>query len=410
MSRQPSLGVAARALLLGLLTAIALIAPATAGDFIHTDGKRLAHADGSDFEIKGISLGNWLMPEGYMFKFHRARSPREIAAVFEHLTGKPDAERFWQAYRENYIGADDIRFIKAAGFTTVRVPLHYGLFVDGQDRFAGPGYALLDRLIDWCRQADLRVILDLHAAPGGQTGVNHDDGTGYPLVFYVPRYRRMTVDLWRQLAGRYAGEATVLGFDLLNEPISPYHDEGYLNPQLEPLYEEIASAIRAVDPKHILFLAAAQWSTNFGVFGRPSIANVVYTYHKFWASTERDSIQEYLDFSDRWNVPLFLGEAGELNDAWNDAFRRLHERFGIGWCFWTYKNLDSKSTVVSIRRPDGWDSIAALGDAAPSDWQGAEQPASEQAVATVAAYLNAMKFANASVNRSYLASLGLGAP
>ena len=90
-----------------------------------------------------------------------------------------------------------------------------------------------------------------------------------------------------------------------------------------------------------MLLAGAQWSTSFAVFGRPFDANAVYTYHKFWANPTRDALQSYLNFSNRWNVPLLIGETGELTDNWNDRFRRLHERFGIGWCFWPYKNLDS---------------------------------------------------------------------
>ena len=53
----------------------------------------------------------------------------------------------------------------------------------------------------WCSGATTRAcgsIIDLHAAPGGQTGVNHDDGPGFPLTFYVPRYRALTIALWQK--------------------------------------------------------------------------------------------------------------------------------------------------------------------------------------------------------------------
>ncbi len=382
---------------------------ATAG-FIHTDGKRFVGPDGKTFTIRGINLGNWLVPEGYMFKFRVAHAPHEINALIEHVLGPEEAARFWETFRENYVTEDDIRFIKAAGFNTIRVPLHYALFVDRTDptKFAGPGYALLDRVIGWSRAAGLKVIIDMHAAPGGQTGINHDDGTGFPLVFYVPSYRRMTIELWRHLAARYRDEPTVLGYDLLNEPISPYNDTDYLNPRLEPLYREIVAAIRSVDTHHVVFLAAAQWSTNFSVFGPPFDNNVAYSYHKFWASTERDSVQSYVNFANRYNVPLFLGESGELTDDWNQAFRQLNERFGISWCFWTYKNLDTSSTVISIPKPAGWDALAVLGNQSPETW--ADQPPPADAAATLAAYLNAIKFRNGHINESYLASLGLHMP
>ena len=194
-------------------------------NFIHAEGTQLVDVHAGRFAVKGINLGNWLVPEGYMFKFMHARAPAEVAGVIESLIGPEEASRFWAQFRETYIAKEDIRFIKAAGFNTVRVPLHWRLFVErsdeGTDRFEGPGWFLLDRLIEWCRESDLHVIIDLHAAPGGQTGVNHDDGIGFPLAFYVPRYRHLTIALWRQLALHYRDEPTVLGYDLLNEPISP---------------------------------------------------------------------------------------------------------------------------------------------------------------------------------------------
>jgi hypothetical protein len=385
---------------------------AQATGYVHTAGKHFVGPDGTPFVIRGINLGNWLVPEGYMFKFRRMHAPKEINRLIERLVGPATAAEFWDIFRENYVTEDDIRFIKAAGFNTVRVPLHYALFMDLADpsRYDGPGYRLLDRVIAWSRAAGLKVIVDLHAAPGGQTGVNHDDGTGFPLVFYVPSYRRQTIDLWRHLAERYRDEPTILGYDLLNEPISPYNDVDYLNPRLEPLYQEIVAAIRSVDPHHVVFTAAAQWSTNFAVFGRPFDDNIAYTYHKFWASTERDSVQSYVNFANRYDVPIFLGESGELTDDWNRAFRQLNERFGINWCFWTFKNLDSPSTVISAPLPDGWDRIAALGNQTPDEWEHETLPTPAEAKQILWAYLEAIKFKNGHVNASYLDSLGLKVP
>jgi endoglucanase len=400
-----------------LLTTLLAASPPAAGaeaadGIIRIVGKRFVAPDGSPFMIKGISLGNWLMHEGYMFKFDLARSQKQIEALFVRLVGDEAAAGFWERYRDTYIAEDDIRLIGRAGFNTVRVPLHYALFMSGDDlvRFEGPGYGLLDRLIGWCREAGLKVIIDLHAAPGGQTGVSHDDGPGFPLVFYVPKYREQSVLLWRHLAERYRDEPAVLGYDLLNEPISPYLDTDYLNPRLEPLYREIVAAIRAVDPDHPVFLAGAQWSSNFTVFGRPFAPNVAYTYHEFWSSTRRDAIQKYIDFSNRYDVPVFLGESGEMDDAWNLAFRTLHERMGISWAFWTYKNLNSTSSVVSIAKPPGWDAIVTAADTPPERWSDATLPTRAAAQRTLAAYLEAIQLRNATVQGSYLVSLGLTPP
>jgi len=402
------LGRPARLLLLALGLLLCGFRPGIAAPdgFIHAEGVRLVDGSGNVFAVKGINIGNWLVPEGYMFKFTHALSPTEISELVETLIGPEAAERFWTSFRDVYVGKDDIDFIKAAGFNTVRIPLDWRLFVDEAGvRFEGSGWALVDRLLQWCREAGLRVILDLHAAPGGQTGVNHDNGPGFPLTFYVPRYRRLTVALWQKLAAHYRDETAVLGYDLLNEPISPYSDVAYLNPHLEPLYRDIVAAIREVDPNHAVLLGGGQWGTNFGVFDRPFDKNAIYTYHKFWINPTRDGIRDYVNFSNRWKVPVVIGETGEYNNAWNDKFRRLNEQFGIGWCFWTYKNLDSELSVVSIPKPSGWDLIAAADRA-----DGAALPPRQQAQAILDAYLEAAKLKYDRVNTGYLNSLGLTAP
>src|ERR1044072_2609030 len=115
---------------LALLLLVVNFQPAGArGKFVTTRGREFVAPDGRPLLLKGINLGNWLLPEGYMFKFKTASSPRLISTVVNQLVGDEEARRFWKASRDNYITADDIRFIKQSGFTSVRVPFSYRLFV-----------------------------------------------------------------------------------------------------------------------------------------------------------------------------------------------------------------------------------------------------------------------------------------
>jgi hypothetical protein len=389
-------------LLLALLLILGLAAPAAAGSLVRIEGKAFIAPDGRPLSIRGINLGNWLLPEGYMFKFEVARSPRAIFGAFDRLLGPERAAGFWTRVRDTYIARDDIRFIKSVGFNTVRIPLHYRLFMTDQGEITGEGWALLDRVLGWVREAGLFAIVDLHAAPGGQTGVYHDGGPGYPLMFYVPRDRELTVKLWRAIAQRYSGDPAILGYDIVNEPIAPYHDTGVLNERLEPFYKQVTQAIREVDPGRVVILAGGQWNQSFDMLGPPFADNLAYTYHLFWGSTQRDSIQRHLNFANRYDVPLLLGETGELTDEWNEGFRKLNEAHGIGWAFWTYKNLDTPSTVVSIPRPDGWSEIVAFADGTRQD-----KPAAAVIDRAIAQYLDGIKFKNGVIRWSYLASLGL---
>ena len=403
--------------LAGFLGALmSTLVPAFSQDLglIQTRGRDLVTPNGEVFLVKGIGLGNWLVPEGYMFKFKKARSPREIERLIERAIGKEDAGRFWERFRENYVGEEDVAFLARAGFNTLRVPLHYKLFMteptttraDAPVNFEGPGWALLDRFVGWSRKHGLRVILDLHAAPGGQTGINHDDGTGFPLMFYVRRDWQRTIELWKEIARRYRDEPAILAYELLNEPISTYHDEDLLNPLLEPFYREATAAIRAIDPKRIIILAGAQWDQNLRVFGPPFAENLVYVYHQFWSSTRQDAVQEYVNFSLRNNVPVLLGEAGEFNNRWNHEYRLLNERNRMGWSYWTYKNLASPTTIASIRPPAGWDKIMAMAAMADPDLEKAGLTRSE-ARTILDAYLEAIRFRDVEIRPCYLRSLGL---
>jgi hypothetical protein len=86
----------------------------------------------------------------------------------------------------------------------------------------------------------------------------------------------------------------------------------------------------------------------------------------------------------------------------------LNEKFGIGWSFWTFKEPESTSTVVSVPLPAGWDEIAAVGSAASPDAAPPVAPA--RAASVVAAYLQNVRFAHGHVNAGYVRSLGLSLP
>ena len=168
----------------------------------------------------------------------------------------------------------------------------------------------------------------------------------------------------------------------------------------------MTQAIREVDPGRIVILAGGQWSSSFDMLGPPFAKTSPTPIIRSGRARSATSIQRHLNFSNRYNVPLFLGETGELTDEWNERFRKLQEAHGIGWAFWTYKNLDTPSTVVSIPLPDGWAEIVAFADGRAKD-----KPAAAVIDRAIAQYLDGIRFRNGVIRWSYLASLGLkGAP
>ena len=328
----------------------ALMSPVIA-QFAHTDHKQIVDASGKALLVRATNLGNWLVPEGYMWLFEDGpQSPSEIYALVLELLGPEGSTAFWQKYRESYITRDDIALLHRAGFNAIRVPMHYSLF-ESDD---APGFKLLDQLIVWSRAEGLLVMLDLHAAPGGQTGANIDDSAGYPWLYQSPQEQAHLLAIWRRLAQHYRDEPAILGYDLLNEPIPHFPQLAALNPLLEPVYKKLAAEIRKVDTHHILFLGGAQWDSNFAVFGKPFDANVAYTFHKYWTAPDQSVIQQYIDFRDRYDVPIWMGESGENKDEWIEQFVKTLEKNNIGWAFWPYKKMEKTSAVVSIVPPPDW--------------------------------------------------------
>jgi endoglucanase len=379
--------------------------------FVTTRGKDLISTDGKPLLLRGINIGNWLLPEGYMFKFKTANSPRRIETVINELVGEDEGRRFWKTYHQNYITQEDIKFIKRSGFNSVRVPFSYRLFVSDTlpVRLEGEGYRLLDKVVAWCKQENLYVVLDMHAAPGGQTGDNIDDSWGYPFLFDNPESQDLLINIWRKLAVRYRNEPAVIGYDLLNEPIAHYFDATKLNPKLEPLYRRVVAAIRQVDRNHVIFLGGAQWDTNFKVFGPPFDAKLVYTFHKYWMDVNQAAIQEYLDFRAKHNVPVWMGESGENTDEWINSFRTLLETNNIGWCFWPYKKLDATSCPVSIGLPSDWNAIVNFAEGPRLTFEDVRKhrPPKDKVQKALGDYLERVKFANCRVNQGYLKALGL---
>jgi len=379
--------------------------------FVGAAGRQIVLPDGSPLHLKGVNLGNWLVPEGYMFKFKTASSPRRIETVLNQLVGPEEANKFWKRYRDAYITREDIHYIKSLGLNSVRVPFNARLFVleEHPDVVLPTGLEMLRRVVDWCRLEGLYVILDMHCAPGGQTGDNIDDSFGYPFLFESPEAERLATAVWTSIAQAFKEEPVVIGYDLLNEPIPHFFDKEKFNPLLEPLFQRMTKAIRAVDTNHLLFLGGAQWNTNFSVFGPPFDAKLVYTFHKYWMPPTQEQIHEYVDFGRRYNVPVWMGESGENEDRWVDSFRVVLERNNIGWCFWPYKKMNDTRGPVTFDQPEGYDAIIKFAETPRTSFEEVRKnrPDIVKAKKALELFLEYCTFTHCRPNSGYLKALGV---
>ncbi|MCQ2334260.1 MAG: glycoside hydrolase family 5 protein [Paludibacteraceae bacterium] len=347
------------------------VTPETGPNYLHVAGAHILDAEGDTFFIRGTNLGNWLNPEGYMFRFRRCNAAAQIDQVFCQLIGPDETARFWQRWKEEYITEDDICFIAATGANTIRLPFHYKLFTT--DYYLGnnnpeEGFIRMDSTIAWCRRHHLRLILDMHDAPGGQTGDNIDDSYGYPWLMVSETSRQLFVDIWTRIAERYHDEPVILGYELINEPIAHYfqQDLAQLNAQLEPLYKRTVAAIRKVDQHHIILLGGAQWNGTFrGVFTDWHFDdNIMWTCHRYGQPSTLEGIQDFIDWRDSTQLCMYMGETGHNTLTWVAEMCSIMSEHNIGYTFWPYKKMAHSEQMGQDGRAESW-----LGFDAPDNWQ-----------------------------------------
>ena len=358
--------------------------------------------DGNDQEVilKGVGLGGWLLPEGYMWHFTaNGDRPRKIENIIERLIGPDKAEEFWDNYYNNYITEADIKRISVEGFNSIRVPINYRFLIDDlkTSDFIDKHIELLDRLVIWCRKYKVYVILDLHGAPGGQTGTNIDDSVNNkPELFTEESNILKTIELWRKLAEHYRNEGIIAGYDLLNEPLPEWFSAYYDN--VIPVYSRIVKAIREVDKHHMIILEGVHWATDWSIFTNKVDDNMMLQFHKYWNTPDLASIQTYIDKRDQLDVPIFMGESGENDNDWYRVNFKLLDNMNISWNFWPWKKLETTNSPCSINLPKNWDSIVGFVN-------NGELPAYNCGNQILSEYLENMKFENCTYHKEVVDSV-----
>ena len=325
--------------------------------FISIKGGTFVNDHGKEIFFRGVGLGGWLVPEGYMLHFPGYGSPSSINAQIVDLIGEQNAQLFWQRYRLNYVNSNDIKKIAFWGFNLIRLPFNYRL-ISPEDQpgvYLEEGFAVIDSLLQWCRDSRLYVILDMHCAPGGQNADNISDSDGIEARLWTdPSNQDRTVDIWQTIAARYANDTTLIGYDLLNEPVLP---EGHTSTELRTLYMRITSAIRQVDKNHIIFVEGNWYGTDFEALTPPWDTKMSYSFHKYWSSTDVQTIQSYLNIRKTYNLPLWMGESGENSNHWFASAVKLFEENNISWCWWTHKKFETTTSPYSAHLPTGFQTL-----------------------------------------------------
>lgn len=329
--------------------------------FLHTKGRQIVDEEEQPILMKGWGIGNWLLTEGYMWQTHGQKidRPRRIEQTVSELIGTEAAAAFWKQYRDNYFTEADAAYIRQQGYNSIRIPFNSRLFLTAEGEIDLSHFYLLDNAIKWAKENDLYVWLDMHGAPGGQTGANIDDSIGdIPNLYMVEEYWQQALKLWQFIAKRYADEPAVAGYDLLNEPIRPktgsLQDFDYLLPKLSQFYVEAIATIRKVDQKHMFSLEGYHWASDPSVFNQKYDDNYVIHFHRYGVLPSYETFAEFIQVAEQFNVPLWLGETGENTNVWYSAMTKLCEQYGISYHFWPYKKMGKHNGGVTIPTPKNW--------------------------------------------------------
>jgi aryl-phospho-beta-D-glucosidase BglC (GH1 family) len=161
--------------------------------YLKASGTSIVNEKGENVLLRGIGLGGWMLQEGYMLRVNREGQQNKIRKRIDSLIGPENTQKFYDAWLANHTRKIDIDSLKAWGFNSVRLPMHYNLYtlpiekepLPGQNTWLEKGFALTDSLLAWCKANSIYLILDLHAAPGGQgNDLNIADGdTSKPALW-----------------------------------------------------------------------------------------------------------------------------------------------------------------------------------------------------------------------------------
>ncbi len=340
-----------------LFLTVLLLEPVRAQS-LSVKGKEIINStNNQEVILNAINFGNWMVMEGYMMNsVAQAPDQHTWKNKLTGLMGSANTKTFYDAWLGNHVSQADIDQIRSWGFNSVRVPLHYEYFVNSgtPDVWNDQGFTVLDNLISWCKTAGIYVIIDLHAAPGGQSNsaISDYDSTK-PSLWESEANKAKTVALWKKLSERYKSEPWVAGYDLINEPA--WDLPGGV--ALKDLYGRITDAIRANGDNHILFIEGNWYSNDYTGLTPAWDANMVYVFHKYWSNNSTQDIKWITDFRDAQNRPIWCGEHGENS---NDHFTKIVETFkenNIGFSWWPMKKFSSINDFADAKFPPGYNDL-----------------------------------------------------
>ena len=350
---------------------------------LRVSGSDIVNDAGKKIILKGAGLGGFLNMENFITGY--SGHEHEHRAQMAEILGEKKAKFFFDRLIHHFFTDEDAAFFASLGLNCIRIPFNYRHFIDDMNPnvIKPEGLALLDRCVEICARHNIYVVLDLHAAPGGQNQDWHSDsGLSRALFWEFKDFQDRVIKLWEVLAQHYRGNPVVAGYNPLNEPADPTKDDnGHYGARLVKWYERAEKAIRAIDPDHILFIDGNTYSMDFRAFPENPLPNSVYAMHDYsmmgfpigeqYSGTDeqkkrlRAQFERKVEFMQAKGVPAWNGEFGPVyadarkckgGEAEASAinakrFALLREQLsiyaesGTSWSIWLYKDIGYQGMV-----------------------------------------------------------------
>lgn len=339
-------------------------------------------------KLRGVNLGGWLVLEKWMAPsvFDGLEATDETTWVAE-LGERADArlKQHWNTF----ITRDDFAWLAQVGINAVRIPVGHWIFGPGypyhakygsnRQPFVVGGIEILDRAFAWAEEFKLRVVLDLHAAPGCQNGFDNGGMHGVCEWHTRPEYIDYSLQVLEQLAERYQQNPQLHAIEVLNEPRWDVPTE-VIKDYYVRAYERIRRHCSADKVSVVIHDGFRSFREFIGFMQPPQYENVVFDIHRYQCFDRRDidtdiyghiikSAGEWKEEADaiinELRLPVYCGEwslgldwkvvslwaEGPFNHALENmdalqesvAFRgygaaelATFEKY-LGWFFWSYK-------------------------------------------------------------------------
>ncbi|GJW68266.1 probable glucan 1,3-beta-glucosidase A [Tanacetum coccineum] len=279
--------------------------------------------------------------------------------------GPLKAPQIMKDHWETFIAEKDFKFIAESGLNAVRIPVGWWTASDPSPPkpFVGGSLQYLDKAFVWAKKYNLKVILDLHAAPGSQNGFEHS-ATRDGLIEWgiTDENIQETVRVIEFFTTRYAANPSLYAVELINEP----HASGVPVSVLNKYYDAGYKAVRKHAPNAFVILATRLSGDAKEFFplakGMQKVVIDVHYYNLFSDIFNDMTVEQNINFiqTNRSNElqdittsdgPLtFVGEwvaEWQVSGASKEDFQRFSKaqldvfgRASFGWAYWSLKNVN----------------------------------------------------------------------